>query len=143
MNLLILLTQSTSLHLHFFKKHIIILSSHLWLGLPRGLFSVNYSVETWRPSIMAGCPSHLILLYLTILSEQYKIWGTSLWSLLLSTFPFFLGQNIRLVIPFSNTLMLSSSLKVGNLVLQSYSTTEILYLFTLWHNSPWRALTAL
>ena len=52
----------------------------------------------------------LDLITLTILGERYKLWSSSLWSLLHSTFSSLLGPNIRLRILFSNTPRLHSSL---------------------------------
>ena len=52
---------------HFLKIHLNILSSHLRLGLPSGLFPSGFRTETLYtplPSpIRTTCPAHLILLY--------------------------------------------------------------------------------
>ena len=74
-------------------SNIVALSSHLWLGLPKGLFPVGLPVKILKAllpsSILVACPAHLKLLdiiTLTILAERYKIWSSSLWSLLHSPF---------------------------------------------------------
>jgi hypothetical protein len=68
---------------------ILILSSHLRLGLPKGIFPVGLLakiLKTLLPSsILATCPANLNiidLIILTILCERYEIWSSSLWSLL-------------------------------------------------------------
>ena len=71
----------------------LILSTHLCLGLPSGLFPSGFSTKTlYTPlssPICATYPAHLILLDFitrTILGEEYKSFSSSLCSLLHSPF---------------------------------------------------------
>ena len=89
-----------------YLRSILILSSHLRLGLPRGLFSVfTYVLKALLPSsILATWPAHpylLDLITLIILGEPYILWSFSLWNLLHSPFAILLDLNIRLRILFS------------------------------------------
>jgi len=68
---------------------ILILYTHLRLGLPSGLLSSGLATKTlYTPlssPIRATCPSHLILLEIitrTILGEEYKSFSSSLCNLL-------------------------------------------------------------
>ena len=105
-------------------RSILILSSHLGLGLPSGLFPSGFSTKTpYTPlttPIRATCPAHLALLDLitrTILGEQHRSLSSSLCSFLHSPVTsFLLGSNILLNTLFSNTLNLCSSLNVSDRV---------------------------
>ena len=70
-------------------RSILILSSHLRLGLPSGLFPSRLPTKTPCAPLPSPtrttCPVHLILLYLNtlmIFGEEYRSWSSSLCSLL-------------------------------------------------------------
>jgi len=76
--------QSIPLHPTSWRS-ILILSSHLHLGLPSGIFPSGFPTKTlYTPllsPIYATCPTHLILLYFitrTIFGEQYRSLSPSL-----------------------------------------------------------------
>ena len=106
-------------------RSILILSSHLRLGLPSALFSSGFHTKSLKKPplcpIHATFPAHLILLdFITrkIFGEEYKSLSSSMCSFLHSpvTSPL-LCPNILLSTLFSNTLSLRSSLNVSDQVL--------------------------
>jgi hypothetical protein len=111
-------------------RPILILSTHLHLGLPSSLFPSGFPTNTlYTPlssPIRATCPTHLILLDFitrTILDEEYKSFSSSLCNLLHSPVTSsLLGPNILLNTMFSNTLSFLSSRNVNHQVSHPYKT---------------------
>jgi hypothetical protein len=110
-----ILTHINPLHTfppHFRKTHPNI-TFHLSLGLPSGLLPSDYPIKTLYTFLIspmrATCPVQLTLLdfiTLTIFGEAYKLWNSSLCSLLQPPANYsLLGTNILLSILFSNRKM--------------------------------------
>jgi len=116
------------------------LSSHLCLGLPSGLFPLCFPTKTLYTSLLfpirATCPAHLILLDFitrTMLGKDYRLLSLSLCSFLHSpATSSLLGPNTLLNTLFSHTLSLLSSLGVSDQVSHPYRTTgKIVVLYVL------------
>jgi len=130
-------------------RSILILSTHLRLGLPSGSLSLQFPHEdSIRPPlrpIHTTCPAHLILLDFitrTILGEAYRSLSSSLCSLLHSPVTStLLSPNILLYTIFSNTLSFLSSFNFSDQASHPYKTAgKITVLYILIFNFLYRNL---
>ena len=125
--------QTIPLHSTFWRP-ILILSSHLRLGLPGDLLPSGFPTKTLCTPLLspirATCRAHLIILdFITrkMFGEQYRSLSSSSCSFLHSPVTSsLLGPNTLLNNLFSNTLSLSSSLSVRNQVSHPYKTHALL-----------------
>ena len=123
-----------------YRRYIIILSFHLCLGLPSGLFPSGFPTKSHFTPLLspihATCPAHLILLKFitqTVLGEEYRSLSSLLCSFLHSPVTFsLLGPNILFSTQFLNVLSLCSSLNVSDQASHPYKTTgKIIVLYIL------------
>ena len=127
-------------------RSILILSSHLGLGLPSSPFPQAFSPNPVYSS--PGSPTcymprhHTVLDFIirTTFSEQYRPLSSSLCSFLHSPVTSaLLGPNILLCPLFSNTLSIRSSLNVNDQVSHPYKTTGIIIIIIIiinWQKQP-------
>ena len=121
-------------------RSILILFTHLRLGLPSGLFPSCFPTKTlYTPlssRIRATCPAHLILLDFitrTTLYQEYRSWSSSLGSFLHSPVTSSqLDPNFLLKTLFSNTLSLRSFFIVNDHVSHPHKTTGKIIDLYIW-----------
>ena len=119
---------------------ILILSSHVSLGLPSSFLPSGLSTKILRALLLSPIrtifPAHHITLDLIsriIFGEEYRSWNSSLRDHLHSSgTPSLLGPHILLSTLFSNTRSLRSSLNVSDQVSHTHKTTrKIILLYIL------------
>jgi len=108
-------------------RSILILSSHVRLGLPSGLFPPGFPAKTLHKPLLSPHTR-----YMPRLSHSSRFdhpnhigWGEPIIHLFIPPIPCYLallGPNIFLSIPFANTLSLRSSLNVSDQVSHPYNT---------------------
>ena len=132
--------QPSTCHHRTSWRSIVLLSSHLRLGLRSVLFPSGFPTKTlYSPllfPIRSTCHTHLILLELItriIFGEVYWSVSSSLCSFLYSSITSsLLGPNILVSTLFSDTLSLHSSLNINDQVSHPYDTTGKITALYIW-----------